>query len=188
MMMTLQLTTRAHIINSISPDGTVKEVLAFVSLALVSPKQSTLIQAIERGHLSTWPLCTDANVLKFLPDSQETARGHLNQQRKNTRSTQPCRKRKKNTNGPHICIHHRVPINKGKLQQIIWGDSPPHQAGKALMCSSCMTMTAMSFWQNLSSHAISTKSNAPTRISTSTLHREASSTSFSAWTRKPPTS
>ena len=48
-----------------------------------------MVKAIENGHLATWPLLTKANVTKFLPNSQETALGHLDQQRKNTRSTQP---------------------------------------------------------------------------------------------------
>ena len=82
-------TTKTHSINSISPDGTVREVLEFLSKALFSPTQSTLVKAIENGHLATWPLLTKANVTKFLPNSQETALGHLDQQRKNTRSTQP---------------------------------------------------------------------------------------------------
>ena len=80
---------KTHTINSISPDGTVEEVLGFLSKALFSPTQSTLVKAIETGHLATWPLLTKANVIKFLPNSQETALGHLDQQRKNTRSTQP---------------------------------------------------------------------------------------------------
>lgn len=81
-------TTKAHTIISISPDGNVKEVLGLIIKALLSPKQSMLIQAIEK-HLATWPLLTKANVLKFLPDSQEIVLGHLHQQRKNTRCTQP---------------------------------------------------------------------------------------------------
>jgi hypothetical protein len=48
---------------------------------------STWIQAIEKGHFATWPGLTASLVRKHLPKSIATVKGHLNQQRKNLRST-----------------------------------------------------------------------------------------------------
>jgi hypothetical protein len=50
--------------------------------------KSTLLKAICNGHLATFPGLTVANVNKFLPKSMATSKGHLDQTRKNARSTQ----------------------------------------------------------------------------------------------------
>ena len=50
---------------------------------------STWIKAIDNGHFATWPGLTADLVRKHLPKSTATIKGHLNQQRKNLRSTKP---------------------------------------------------------------------------------------------------
>lgn len=53
------------------------------------PTKCTLIQAINNGHLNTFPGLTVANVNKFFPESDETQKGHLKRNRQGTRSTKP---------------------------------------------------------------------------------------------------
>jgi hypothetical protein len=52
-----------------------------------SPTLETWLLAISCGHFITWPGLTTANVRRYLPKSEATAKGHLDQQRKNLRST-----------------------------------------------------------------------------------------------------
>lgn len=63
--------------------------MQFLHAACGSPVPSTWIKAINNGHFATWPGLTAELVRKHLPKSTATIKGHLNQQRKNIRSTQP---------------------------------------------------------------------------------------------------
>jgi hypothetical protein len=63
--------------------------LAFLHAALFSPVTSTLLHAIQAGHLTTWPGLTIANMKRFLPKLVTTYKGHLDQSRKNQCSTKP---------------------------------------------------------------------------------------------------
>jgi hypothetical protein len=47
------------------------------------------LKAVKAGNFVGWPLITEANVKKYYPESTETPKGHLNQARKNVRSTKP---------------------------------------------------------------------------------------------------
>ena len=51
------------------------------------PVKSTWLKAIKAGNFIGWPLLTAANVTKYFPESDETTKGHMNQTRKNVRST-----------------------------------------------------------------------------------------------------
>ena len=51
------------------------------------PVKSTWLKAIKAGNFVGWPLLTEANVKKYYPETTETPKGHLNQTRKNVRST-----------------------------------------------------------------------------------------------------
>ena len=51
------------------------------------PVKSTWIKAIAAGNFIGWPLLTVQNVKKYYPETTETPKGHLNQTRKNVRST-----------------------------------------------------------------------------------------------------
>eukprot|EP00804_Cyclotella_cryptica_P009385 CCRYP_018079-RA/>CCRYP_018079-RA protein AED:0.35 eAED:0.35 QI:0/0/0/1/1/1/2/0/420 len=53
------------------------------------PVKSTWLKAIQAGNFVGWPLLTVKNVHKYYPDSAEMPQGHLNQTRKNVRSTKP---------------------------------------------------------------------------------------------------
>eukprot|EP00804_Cyclotella_cryptica_P020074 CCRYP_014880-RH/>CCRYP_014880-RH protein AED:0.12 eAED:0.12 QI:0/-1/0/1/-1/1/1/0/1096 len=51
------------------------------------PVKSTWLKAIKAGNFVGWPLLTEKNVAKYYPETDETPKGHLNQTRKNVRST-----------------------------------------------------------------------------------------------------
>ena len=51
------------------------------------PVKSTWLKAIAAGNFIGWPLLNVQNVKKYYPETTETPKGHLNQTRKNVRST-----------------------------------------------------------------------------------------------------
>ena len=53
------------------------------------PVKSTWIKAIKAGNYTGWPMLTEKNVNKYYPETNETPKGHMNQSRKNVRSTKP---------------------------------------------------------------------------------------------------
>ncbi len=51
------------------------------------PVKSTWIKAIKAGNFVGWPVLAKWNINKYYPDMAKTPKGHLNQTRKNVRST-----------------------------------------------------------------------------------------------------
>ncbi len=51
------------------------------------PVKSTWLKAIKAGNYVGWPMLNECNVQKYYPKTIETAKGHLNQMRKNVHST-----------------------------------------------------------------------------------------------------
>ena len=51
------------------------------------PVKSTWLKAVKAGNYVGWPMLTEHNVKKYYPETIKTAKGHLNQTRKNVRST-----------------------------------------------------------------------------------------------------
>jgi len=51
------------------------------------PVKSTWLKAIKAGNYVGWPMLNERNVQKYYLETIETAKGHLNQTRKNVRST-----------------------------------------------------------------------------------------------------
>ena len=51
------------------------------------PVKSTWLKAIQSGNFVGWSLLKTKNVQKYYPESTETPKGHMNQTRKNVRST-----------------------------------------------------------------------------------------------------
>ena len=72
---------------SASSSSTKSELLQFLHASAFSPVPSTLIHAITKNHFVTWPGLTTKAVRRHLPKSLATAQGHLDRQRRNTRST-----------------------------------------------------------------------------------------------------
>jgi hypothetical protein len=51
------------------------------------PTKSALLQAVKKGHLTTWPGLTEAAINKHLKMTPAAAMGHMNQNGQNIRST-----------------------------------------------------------------------------------------------------
>jgi hypothetical protein len=64
-----------------------KDLINYLHAACFSPVKSTWISAIKNGNLTSWPGLTEQAVEKHLSKSTSTTKGHLNQQRQNTRTT-----------------------------------------------------------------------------------------------------
>ena len=73
---------------------TVGERMAFLHACAGSPAISTFRAAISAGYFTTWPELTVAHVDKYLVEPAATVQGHLDQQRRNLRSTKPAASRK----------------------------------------------------------------------------------------------
>jgi hypothetical protein len=54
---------------------------------MFSPTKSDVLQAINNGHLITWPGLTEQAINKHLKMTPATAMGHMNQRGQNVRST-----------------------------------------------------------------------------------------------------
>jgi hypothetical protein len=84
----IPLATTTHQANGILRlDKTQEELALYHHATLGSPAPSTLLRAIRRGHLTTFPGLTTQLIVKHLPKSIATALGHLDQESKNIRST-----------------------------------------------------------------------------------------------------
>jgi hypothetical protein len=64
-----------------------KNLINYLHAACFSPVKSTWIKAIKNGNFSPWPGLNDHSVEKYPSNSTATAKGHLNQQRQNARTT-----------------------------------------------------------------------------------------------------
>ena len=63
--------------------------MQYLHAAAFSPVPTTWIKAIQKGFFTSWPGLTAKVVGRYLPKSIATNKGHLDQTRKNVRSTQP---------------------------------------------------------------------------------------------------
>jgi hypothetical protein len=69
------------------PSSNTSELLQYLHASLLSPRKSTWLNAIRNGHFTTWPGITASSVNKLLPNAIATALGHMDQKRKNYRTT-----------------------------------------------------------------------------------------------------
>jgi hypothetical protein len=79
-------------INSVYEISKVYNRIQYLHAAAGSPAPSTFVKAIKAGNFTTWPTPTPEHVNKYLEKSEATVKGHLNQTRKNVRSTKPKKK------------------------------------------------------------------------------------------------
>ena len=77
--------------NAAIAQETVPERVAFLHWCAGSPQLSTWCKAIDAGFYRSWPGLTSKLVRKHMPQSTPMIKGHLDQQRKNIRSTKPKR-------------------------------------------------------------------------------------------------
>jgi hypothetical protein len=64
-----------------------KDLINYLHVACFSPVKSTWIKAIKNGNFLSWPGLNEHSVEKYLSKSTSTAKGHLNQQSQNARTT-----------------------------------------------------------------------------------------------------
>jgi cell wall assembly regulator SMI1 len=78
-----------HYAHNVYEQKSIQDTITYLHACCFSPVQDTWIKAIHNGHFATWPSITVENVRKYLPKSDATAKGHMNQIRQHIRSTQP---------------------------------------------------------------------------------------------------
>jgi hypothetical protein len=78
--------------------------IKFMHAACFSPTTATWTKAIDAGSFQSWPSLTSKAVRQLFPKSMATAMGHLDQQRKNLRSTKVV----KPTAQPKICTTSKL--------------------------------------------------------------------------------
>jgi hypothetical protein len=78
-----------HTAHSVYTQNSVQDTISYVHAYCFSPVQDTWIKAIVNGQFATWSGVTVDNILKYLPKSDATVKGHMNQIQQNIRSTQP---------------------------------------------------------------------------------------------------
>ena len=73
--------------NSVYEQKTKQDVVKFIHAACFSPVPQTLVQAINASFFSSWHDLTASLITKHFPKCEATTLGHLDQTRKNIRST-----------------------------------------------------------------------------------------------------
>ena len=68
--------------NSIYKCNTKENLAIFLHQCCLCPPERTWIAAIKRNLFATWPGLTVELINKYLPDSKETAKGHMRQSKK----------------------------------------------------------------------------------------------------------
>ena len=76
-----------HQANSVYDLPTTEQAIKWMHAVCGYPVKSTWLKAVKAGNFVGWPLLTEHNVKKYYPETTETPKGHLNQSRKNVRST-----------------------------------------------------------------------------------------------------
>jgi antitoxin (DNA-binding transcriptional repressor) of toxin-antitoxin stability system len=75
--------------NSVYDLPSVEQAIKWMHAVCGYPIKSTWIKAVKAGNFVGWPLLTEKNIAKYYPETYETPKGHMNQMRKNVRSTKP---------------------------------------------------------------------------------------------------
>ena len=76
-----------HQAHATLPTVNLQEHIKYLHQYAFSPTPQTWIQAVSKGHFKTWPGVTVEAIKRYLPKSEATTMGHLDQQRKNLQST-----------------------------------------------------------------------------------------------------
>jgi hypothetical protein len=82
-------TGREHSAHNVYEQKSIQDTITYLHSCCFIPVPDTWLKAIQNGHFATWPSITVENVRKYLPKSDATSKGHMNQIRQNIRSTQP---------------------------------------------------------------------------------------------------
>ena len=73
--------------NATLPTKNLEEHIKYLHQCAFSPTPRTWMQAVRKGRFKTWPGVTVEAIKRYLPKSEATTMGHLDQQRKNIQST-----------------------------------------------------------------------------------------------------
>jgi antitoxin (DNA-binding transcriptional repressor) of toxin-antitoxin stability system len=73
--------------NSVYDLPSIEQAIKWMHAVCGYPVKSTWMKAVKVGNFVGWPLLTETNISKYYPETDETPKGHMNQQRKNVRST-----------------------------------------------------------------------------------------------------
>jgi hypothetical protein len=76
-----------HQANSVYALPSTKQAIKWMHVVCGYPVTSTWLKAIKVGNYVGWPMLTECKIQKYYPETIETAKGHLNQTRKNVQST-----------------------------------------------------------------------------------------------------
>jgi hypothetical protein len=87
------ITQPTHTLSAVIDAPTIAERIAFYHASLFSPTLSTLCKAIDADYLTTFPQFTSQQVRKYPPSTIATAKGHMNAQRSNIKSTKTMHKK-----------------------------------------------------------------------------------------------
>jgi hypothetical protein len=90
--------------------------------------KAAMLQAVKDGHLITWPGLTEDAINKHLKLKPDTAMGHMNQRRKNIRSTsKPSIKKQKSSDtdlGTNNHLVYEVVVDQAQLYTDLTGNFP----------------------------------------------------------------
>eukprot|EP00956_Cyclotella_meneghiniana_P021291 scaffold38589_cov41-Cyclotella_meneghiniana.AAC.1 len=96
--------------NSVYDLPSIEQAIKWMHAVCGYPVKSTWIKAIKASNFMGWLLLTEKNVAKYYPETTETPKGHMNQTRKNVRSTK--------TNAQAFEVHNSNQIRVKKVQDI----------------------------------------------------------------------
>jgi hypothetical protein len=80
---------RKHSAHNVYEHKFIQYTITYLHAYCFIPVTDTWLKDIQNGHFVTWPSITVENVRKYLSKSDATSKGHMNQIRKNIRSTKP---------------------------------------------------------------------------------------------------
>jgi hypothetical protein len=80
--------SRQNAAHNVYEQRSISDTIAYLHAACFSPVKETWISAIEVGNFTGWPAFSPDSVRKYLNKADATVKGHMNQQRQHTRSTQ----------------------------------------------------------------------------------------------------
>jgi hypothetical protein len=80
--------SRHNAAHNVYTQRSISDTISYLHAACFSPVKDTWISAIEAGNFTGWPALYPDSVRKYLNKADATVKGHMTQQRQNTRSTQ----------------------------------------------------------------------------------------------------
>jgi hypothetical protein len=119
--------------------------------SMFSPTKSALLQAVNNGHLVTWPSLTEKAINKHLKLTPSTTMGHMNQKLQNTRSTSKTPitfdiedvKATPASSGTNTHLVYAVLVDQGQLYTDLTGKFPVRSSKGTGTSWSVMFMTAI---------------------------------------------